>query len=240
MGVSTAAGTALSIGTTALVGSTDTYNALGQITTIPEFGRVYTEIKFSPLSTRGVLKFKGSFDDGSIAVVMGKDSTDAGQQAALVARDVDADYNFKIVANDAVPAVTSTVGISVAAPGLVTLTAHGLKVGTQVQFQNGAGTLPTGLTASTTYFVTGGATLLTNTFAVSTTLALAIAGTGITTTGSAGVGNTMVTVPTASQILMKAKVLSYTTKFDTLDSVVMSTMSLSITSGSIVETPHLP
>lgn len=240
MTANTAAGTTISIGTTATDPTTDTYLAVGEVTTIPEFGRVYKSITYNPIATRGTKKFKGSYDDGSVAIAMAKSSGDAGQQAVLAARDVDADYNFKIVANDAVPAAVSTVGISVATPGLVSLTAHGLPAGTAVKFANGAGTLPTGLTAGTTYYVCGGATLLANTFAVATTYANAIAGTGVTTTGSPGVGNTLTTLPSSTTQTFKAKVLSYTTKYDNVDAVVMSTMNLDITSGSIVETPHLP
>ena len=239
MGVSTAAGATLSIGTTAAVGSTDTFVAVGEVVGIPEFGRVYNVIKYTPLATRNVQKFKGSYDDGDIAVPLGKNLGDVGQAAMLVARDVDLDYNFQIVANDAVAAAAVTgVAISVATPGLVTDTAHGLPAGTAVKFS--VGTVPTGLTLGVTYYVCGGATLLTNTYAVATTYALAIAGTGITTTGSPGAGLTRTTVPSATIMLLKAKVTSFTTKMDNVDSVIMSTASLSIKSGSIVETPHLP
>lgn len=240
MTVSTAAGATLSVGTTAAVGSTDSFTAVGEVVTLPEFGRVYNIIKYLPLSSRGVQKFKGSYDDGDLAVSLGKSLGDAGQAAMLVARDVDADYNFKIVANDAVPVVTATVGISVAAPGLVTLTAHGFPAGMALQLAAGSGALPTGLVAATTYYVTSGATLLTNTFALSSSLANALAGTAITTTGSAGVGNTQTTQPSATTQLFKAKVVSFTTVYGGVDAVVMSTCSLSIKSGSIVETVHLP
>lgn len=240
MAVSTAAGATLSIGTTAAVGSTDTFTPVGEVVTLPEFGRVYNIVKYLPLSSRGVQKFKGSYDDGDLVVSLGKSLNDAGQAAMLTARDVDADYNFQITANDAVAAATSTVGISIATPGLVSLTAHGFPAGTAVKFANGAGTLPTGLTAGTTYYVTSGATLLANTFAVSTTLALALAGTGVTTTGSPGVGNTLTTLPTATTQLFKAKVISFTTIYAGVDSVVMSNCNLTIKSGSIVETVHLP
>lgn len=239
MGISTSAGALIAIGTTATNPVGDTYVNIGQVSTIPEFGRVYNEIKFNPLSTRGTLKFKGSFDDGSIAVAMGKDLGDAGQAAVLVARDVDADYNFQVTANDALPVATNAaIAITVAAPGVVTWTAHGFPAGTAIKFT--VGTLPTGLSLATTYFICAGATLLTNTFTVAATLAAALAGTGITTTGSPGSSITGVTVPAPTTLQMKAKVLSYTTKFDTLDNVVMSTMNLSIKSGSIVETVHLP
>jgi hypothetical protein len=88
-GVSTAAGSTLYIGTTASVASTDSFTAVGEVTEIPEFGRQYNEIKYAPLSSRAVQKFKGSYDDGSVTISMGKDLSDAGQAAMLVARDSD-------------------------------------------------------------------------------------------------------------------------------------------------------
>lgn len=47
---------------------------------------------------------------------------------------------------------TSTVTISIATPGVVTWTGHGLHEGDKIQFTT-TGALPTGLTASTTYYV---------------------------------------------------------------------------------------
>ncbi len=239
-GVSTAAGATLAIGTTAANGATDTFITVGEVTQIPEFGRVYNTVKYSPLSSRGVKKFKGSFDDGSVAVEMGKDLTDAGQAARLLARDTDFDYNFKVVDNDDIAPLTATVGISIAAPGLVTLANHGLPALTAVQLAAGAGVLPTGLVAATTYYICAGATLLTNTFTLATSLANALAGTGIATTVSAGVGNTLTTVPVGSSIIFKAKVMSYTTSRGGPDNVIMAKALLEITSGSTVETAHLP
>jgi hypothetical protein len=78
---------------------------------------------------------------------------------------------------------TATVSITIAAPGVVTYTAHGLTNGDPIEFFT-AGTLPTGLTAGTTYFIR---TVDTNSFNVYDTAAHAIAGgtTGrITTSGS--------------------------------------------------------
>ncbi len=86
---------------------------------------------------------------------------------------------FQIVP-DVVPASdginTSVVTISIASPGVVTLASHGYTAGMGVVF---GGTLPTGLTAGTTYYVlsTG---MTANTFQVSATPA----GTAINTSGS--------------------------------------------------------
>jgi hypothetical protein len=48
--------------------------------------------------------------------------------------------------------VPSTVTMTIASPGVVSWTAHGLTSGTQIRFQT-TGALPTGLTANTTYYV---------------------------------------------------------------------------------------
>jgi hypothetical protein len=239
MGINTAAGTTLYIGTTATDPLTDTFTVVGQVSNIPEFGRIYNEVKFNPLSTRGTLKVKGSYDDGSLPVELAKDSADPGQVLLLAASNTDFDYNFKVVANDAIPAtVNAAISITVANPGVVTWTAHGFAAGTAIKFT--AGTLPTGLTLNTTYYVCSGATLLTNTFTVAATYAAAIAGTGITTTGWAGSGITGTTVPAGTIQNFKAKVLSYTTNYGTIDNVIMSKAGLSIKSGSLTEIPHLP
>lgn len=83
---------------------------------------------------------------------------------------------------------TSTVTITIATPGVVSWTAHGLENGQRVQITT-SGALPTGLTASTTYFVAGKGT---DDFKLSTTLANAAAGTYIATSGSQSGVHTMV------------------------------------------------
>lgn len=83
---------------------------------------------------------------------------------------------------------SSTVTITIATPGVVTWTAHGLKDGQRVQLTT-TGALPTGLTASTTYYVTNAAT---DTFSLATSLANAAAGTKIATSGSQSGTHTMV------------------------------------------------
>jgi uncharacterized protein (DUF1800 family) len=76
------------------------------------------------------------------------------------------------------PTKASTATISIAAPAVVTWTAHGLTSGTPVVFTT-TGALPTGLTAGTTYYViTAGLTA--NAFEVSTTLG----GSAVATSGS--------------------------------------------------------
>lgn len=74
----------------------------------------------------------------------------------------------------------ATATMTIAAPGVVTWTGHGLTTGNSITFTT-SGALPTGVTANTQYFVT---VVDANTFKLSTTLANVSAGTFITTTGS--------------------------------------------------------
>lgn len=78
----------------------------------------------------------------------------------------------------------ATQTFTAATTDICTATAHGLETGDRVQVSNSGGGLPTGLSASTTYYVIK---LSANTFSLATTDALATAGTAIDITG-AGTG----------------------------------------------------
>ncbi len=80
-----------------------------------------------------------------------------------------------------------TFTVTIAAPGLVTLSAHRLATGDAV-VPTTTGALPTGLTAGTTYYVIVNDA---NSFWLATTLANALAATKITTTGSQSGTHTM-------------------------------------------------
>lgn len=75
---------------------------------------------------------------------------------------------------------SSTITVTIATPGVVTHTGHGLWDGATVRFTT-TGALPTGLSANVDYFVTK---VNANSYKLSTTLANQVAGTYITTTGS--------------------------------------------------------
>src|ERR1017187_10123600 len=118
MAFNTAAGAAIAIGSastytgsalTSTNGPSDTYVTIGNVTNIPEFGRKYKEVNFAPIATRALQKVKGSYDEGSVDFELARDPNDAGQAAALISRDVDANYNFKLTLNDLVAARTATV-----------------------------------------------------------------------------------------------------------------------------------
>lgn len=234
-GVATASGARLYIGTTAANQATDTFIEVGEVMNIPAFGRKYNEIKYTPLNTRGVQKFKGAYDDGSITVGLGKDITDAGQAALNAALDVDADYNVKIVDNDDIPPASAAVTISVATPGVVTWEDHGLPANSPVKFTT-TGVLPSGLTAGTTYYVK--TVLDADTFTVSATAG----GSAINTTSSPAASgtHTATTVPVGSYQIFKAKVMSFMTERGDGSDVVKVQVDLSIKSGTLTEQVHLP
>lgn len=79
-------------------------------------------------------------------------------------------------------ATTATVTITIAAPGVITWTAHGFTTACPVVFTT-SGALPTGLTSGTVVYVVP-SSVTANTFTVASSLANALAGTAITTTGS--------------------------------------------------------
>lgn len=63
---------------------------------------------------------------------------------------------------------TATVTISIASPGVITWTGHALPVGTPVTFTT-TGTLPTGISSGSWYYIVNDANYTANTFTVSTT-----------------------------------------------------------------------
>ena len=75
---------------------------------------------------------------------------------------------------------SATATITIATPGVVSWTGHGLYTGATVRFST-TGALPTGLAAATDYFVTK---IDANSFKLSTSMANVLAGTYIATSGS--------------------------------------------------------
>lgn len=104
MAVTTAAGTVISISpegpatydSTGYAGSGMNWVVIGEITDAGVHGRKYAEITHKPIGSRGVQKFKGSFDEGTKTIQMAMDRTDAGQVIAKAASLSDSDYSFKV------------------------------------------------------------------------------------------------------------------------------------------------
>lgn len=92
----------------------------------------------------------------------------------LLSRYADGSIGF------AQPAASVNFTVTIAAPGVVTKAAHGLKTGAKVVLST-TDALPTGLEADTTYYVIY---VGVNTFRLAETPSNALAGTAITTSGS--------------------------------------------------------
>jgi hypothetical protein len=229
-----ASGTKLWLGTTASNGATDTYTQIGSLESLGSYGIQFAENVFEDLSQGIELTFKGIRKDGAIAVGLGYDVSDSGQ-AALNTALLDtspSDYNMKVTYADAVAAANATVTVTIAAPGVFTDTAHGLAANTPVSFAT-TGALPTGLVAGTTYYVKSPTT---DAYSVSATAG----GSAITTTGTQSGVQTRSTVPAGTYHLMKGKVMSQDFTPGTLSTVVKSTLSLKIKSGTLAVTNRIP
>lgn len=108
MAVMTSAGSTLAIAT----GSPTTYDAtgfaamtyvtIGEVTDIGEVtNREYAVVNHSPIGSRTVKKFKGSYQTGSLQIQMARDTANVGQTALRAALLSDADYAFKVTLQDA-------------------------------------------------------------------------------------------------------------------------------------------
>lgn len=105
--VITSAGTTISISSAPIGVTYDdaaftalTWTEIGEVSDLGEFGREYNVIKFNPLKTRRTIKRKGSYDDGTVQVQLGKVKTDAGQLLLATALNSDLSYPIKIVLQD--------------------------------------------------------------------------------------------------------------------------------------------
>lgn len=106
MGIQTGANVAVSIGTTTTATNqteyeADTWQAIGGVESISDFGDSAAEVTFTGLTDARVQKLKGSRNAGNMTITMaflGGASPDAGQ-AALIAAEADntsATYNFRV------------------------------------------------------------------------------------------------------------------------------------------------
>ncbi|MEN0115438.1 MAG: hypothetical protein AAGD15_01840 [Agrobacterium cavarae] len=136
------------------------------------------------------LKAKGTKNAGSMQNNFIVLPADVGQIALIAASQTPYNYPFRIRFDDAPPPKVSPVTISVATPGVISWTAHGLAGGTPVKFST-TGALPTGLTAGTTYYVVNPST---DSFSVAATPG----GSAIATSGTQSGVHTATTVPTGT------------------------------------------
>lgn len=102
MSVRTSAGTTIGISSSApaTFNATGydalTFTSIGEVTDLGEFGREYNLVTHNPLASRGTVKKKGSFNEGTTTVAVGLDTDDAGQILVKTASTSDSDYYFKI------------------------------------------------------------------------------------------------------------------------------------------------
>ncbi|MCS0459536.1 hypothetical protein [Rhizobium favelukesii] len=158
--------------------------------TMGAVGDAATLISEDVISQGRTLKAKGTRNAGSMQNNFIVLPTDPGQIALIAAEATDFNYPFKIAFDDAPAPKISVATVTIAAPGVVSWTAHGLAVGTALKFST-TGALPTGLTAGTTYYVVNPTT---DAFSVSATPG----GAAITTTGTQSGVHTATTVPSGT------------------------------------------
>ncbi|TQX91319.1 hypothetical protein EQW76_00870 [Rhizobium sp. rho-13.1] len=143
--------------------------------TMGAVGDAATLISEDIISSGRTLKAKGTRNAGSMQNNFIILPNDVGQIAMIAAENTDYNYPFRIVFDDAPPAAVSTVTVTIATPGVFTASAP-LAAGTPVKFST-TGTLPTGITAGTTYYVVAPSG---NTYSVAAT----VGGAAIATTGT--------------------------------------------------------
>jgi len=105
-GAQTVAGTVLGV-SSALPSSEDstgyaalTFTDIGEITDMGSYGKEYNEVTFNPIDDRKTYKFKGSYNQGSMTISLGRVTTDGGQTELLTALDSDADVAFEVAFQD--------------------------------------------------------------------------------------------------------------------------------------------
>jgi len=106
MTVATTAGTTIAVSASApATYDSSGYGALsfttvGEVTNLGSFGREYALVTHNPIGTRATQKYKGSYNEGQIAMEVGLDTDDAGQDLLATASASDSNYSFKVTAQN--------------------------------------------------------------------------------------------------------------------------------------------
>jgi hypothetical protein len=74
-----------------------TWTQVGEITSIGEYGREYTEVTHQPLASRAQQKLKGGYQEGTMPLGLALDTDDAGQIIMRAAVNSDTAISHKIV-----------------------------------------------------------------------------------------------------------------------------------------------
>ena len=153
------------------------WTEIGPLTTLGDLGRgEFTMASQEVINQRTTQYRKGVLGFPMMENAVLNDGSDAGQIAFALAADGCDPFAFMVQrATDCER--SSIVTMTVASPGVITWTNHGLLAGTPISFAT-TGALPTGLVAGTTYYVVP--TIAANTFSVAAT----IGGAAIVTSGA--------------------------------------------------------
>lgn len=205
--------------------SGQSWTEIGGWTNRGTIGDSAQEITTDVINEGRTVKSKGTRNAGNSEHQFLKMVNDAGQVALRAAEGTCCNYAFKIVDGADCCENSAVVTISNASPGVVTWTAHGLSDGDAVVLST-TGTLPTGLTAGTTYYVTGSTT---NSFS----LAATAGGTAINTTG-AGTGiHTATAIAEETTQLFAALVMSVTDQGGAANTAHLISTTLSVNSNIV-------
>lgn len=74
---------------------------IGECTDLGELGRVYELVTHNSLKNRRTVKRKGTYDDGSVTLQLGRVPSDTGQALLKTARDSDTDHYIRVTLQDA-------------------------------------------------------------------------------------------------------------------------------------------
>lgn len=73
------------------------FTAIGEVTDLGEFGREFALVTHNPVASRGTVKKKGSYNEGTMSLSLGLDTDDGGQVIAKAAAASDNNYSFRVV-----------------------------------------------------------------------------------------------------------------------------------------------
>lgn len=73
---------------------------VGEIADAGEYGRVYNMVSWNSYSARRTVKRKGSYNDGTLNLQLGRLPNDAGQQVLLQYLDLDESLSIKVILQD--------------------------------------------------------------------------------------------------------------------------------------------
>lgn len=107
MALVTAAGARLFVADPGPLSPDPSWVEVDEVTNYGDFGPKFAKIAFESITNRLVRKYKGTRDDGTLQLNLGRNTSDNGQAKLRTASLSDDDYNFKIELNDV------TVGFSV-------------------------------------------------------------------------------------------------------------------------------